>query len=61
MWEDRYDYAGPYRSMERADAALEHMFADGTVCEGERPDIETRLIRREGKRVTRFYITLRGN
>jgi len=37
----RYDYAA-YRSMERAEAALEDMFATGDVFESERPMIEKR-------------------
>lgn len=56
--EARYDYAGPYRSATRADEVLDHMFAADEVCEGERPQIESRKIRRDGKSVTRWFITL---
>lgn len=60
MTEARYDYAGPYKTIERAEAVLDDMFASGDVCAGERPEIE----RRGGKTASwsparyRFYITL---
>lgn len=47
----RYEY-GVYRSKAKAEAALEDMFADGEVSEGERPRIE-----RKGNL---YVITLEG-
>lgn len=38
----RYDYAGPYKTLARAEAALEDCYATGEVCEGEQPRIERR-------------------
>ena len=52
MSEDlRYVYAA-YRSRERAEAALDGMFAIGEVLEGENPRIEIR------GRTKRYVITL---
>ena len=56
--EPRFDYAGPYRTEQHAADELESMFAQGDVCEGERPQLEARKVRREGKLVTRWYISL---
>ena len=56
--EARYDYSGLYRSFDNADMALSDMFAFGDVCEAERPEIEKRLVRRDGKTVARWVITL---
>ncbi len=58
MLEARYDYAGPFKSAQRADDVLGDMFAADEVCEGERPLIESRKLRRDGKAVTRYFITL---
>jgi hypothetical protein len=45
----RFVYA-TYRTRDAAELALESMFAEGLVCEGERPSIE--------KRRGRYAITL---
>jgi len=58
MIEARYDYAGPYRSSQRANDVLEHMFASDQVSEGERPLIEGRAVRGTKGIVRRWYITL---
>ena len=58
MTEARFDYAGPYREAMSAVAAVDDMFATGEICESERPLIEPRKVRRNGKPVTRWYITL---
>lgn len=54
----RYDL-GSYPSREKAESVLEHMFADGEICEGERPEIEKRSGRtRTGASLrTRYVIT----
>jgi len=36
----RFLYAGPYKTRERAEMSLEDMYANGDVCESERPKIE---------------------
>ncbi len=58
MIEARFDYAGPFKSADRADEVLGSMFNADEVCEGERPLIEGRKLRRDGKVVTRYFITL---
>lgn len=58
MTEARYDYAGPFRSRERAEEVLDNMFASDEVCEGEHPEIESRKPRLNGKYVRRWFITL---
>jgi len=58
MIEARYDYAGPFRSAERADDVLADMFNRDEVCEGERPEIVSRKPRIGGRYVKRWYITL---
>jgi len=54
----RYDY-GFYRTRERAEMALEEMFATGEVSEGERPEIEKRggKTRSEAKAKYHYVIT----
>lgn len=56
--EARFDYAGPYCSMQRAEEVLDNMYAADEVREGERPTIERRKPRVNGKYVARYYITL---
>ncbi len=58
--EARFDYAGPYRSLERAKDILDDMFASGEVCEGEHPLVEGRTLRRGGRKnsIRQWYITL---
>lgn len=55
----RYDY-GAYKTLERAQAALEDMFATGDVCEGEKPEIEKRSGKTASwsKAKTRYVVTL---
>ena len=53
----RYDYA-TYKSLSAAEFGLEDCFASGEICEGECPDIESRKVMRQGKLVTRYFITL---
>jgi hypothetical protein len=48
-YEARYEYAR-YKTRERAEMALENMFATGDVVEAERPEIE--------RRGNRYVITL---
>lgn len=55
--EARYVYSS-HKTRDRAEDALEDMFASGDVCEGERPMIEAR---REGglhPRIVAWQITL---
>ena len=57
----RYEYAGPYRSIERAEAVLEDMYATGDVFECERPAIEARRGYRDrvsGRKITVYYVTV---
>lgn len=54
----RFEYAGAYRSVEHAADDLASMFAQGAVSVGERPRVESRQVSREGKRVTRWFVTL---
>lgn len=56
--EPRFEYAGPYRSVERASDELANLFEQGDVSEGERPRVTSRQVRRDGKRVTRWFVTL---
>ena len=53
----RFDYA-TYKSRERAELALEDMFATGDVFECEGPEIEKRRVLRNGDFVNRYFITL---
>ena len=52
---NRYHYAS-YRSLERAQAALEDCFASGDILPGELPRIE----RQSTGGLIRFVITLEG-
>jgi len=52
--EPRFEYAGPYKTRERAEAALEHCFATGEVVEGERPEVESR----KTPKGRRWFVTL---
>ena len=52
--EARFDYAGPYKSRERAEASLDDSFAAGDVSEAERPAIESR----NTAKGRRYFITL---
>lgn len=60
----RFEYGGPYRNEERAEMALENMFASGDVCDGELPRIEQRGGKKTAswsKPSKRFWvITVRG-
>ena len=56
--EARFNYGGPYRTAEHAADELESMFAQGDVCEAERPRLEARKVRREGQPVPRWTISL---
>lgn len=47
---NRYTYAGPYRSQQRAADAVEAMYASGEISECERPEIE--------RRGRAYYVTL---
>lgn len=40
--QERFLYAGPYRTEERAETSLEQSFADGDVSLGDRPDVVKR-------------------
>lgn len=55
----RYDYA-TYRTLERANDALEDMFAAGEVCEGESPRVERRVHKTASwsKAITQYVVTL---
>ena len=54
MTEARFDYAGPYKSRERAESMLEHCFATGEISMAESPSVEGRATAK-GRR---YFITL---
>lgn len=39
---ETFEYAGPYKTRERAEQVLEDCFATGDIVEGERPEITYR-------------------
>ena len=55
----RYFYA-TYSTREKAEDALEDCYAASEVSEAERPRIETYPTQKDGKRTTRYAITLEG-
>lgn len=58
----RYDYAGPYKTFERANASLEDSFAQGEISMGQGPRIERRSRKTASWSHASdvFYITLLG-
>ena len=65
----RIEVAGPYQSLSRAKRALDNMYADGSICEGEKPDIISRviLVKWRGQiqdcrvRQTAYFVTAEGD
>lgn len=62
---NRYTYAYGYKTRERAELALEDMFAGGEVSEGEHPRIETyqidgHALELSRKSPIRYCITVEG-
>lgn len=55
---------GTFKTRERANDVLEDMFANGEICEGERPDVETITVQIEANGVIRwayrYQITTNG-
>lgn len=56
----RYTYSQGYRSRDAAELALDDAHATGDVLPGERPEIEAYSVTRDGRRLTRYRITLAG-
>lgn len=56
----RFDYAGPYKTREKAEAVLEEMFATGDICAAEQPQVEVRSGKTASwsRKPTRYFVTV---
>lgn len=52
-----FQYAKGYKTRDAAELALENMMPE-EISEGEHPKVEPYTITKDGKRVTRYAITL---
>lgn len=56
----QFIYGGPYKTQDRAIAALEDAYATGEVCEGERPKVEHLRVAGGHDMTRRWFLTIKA-